>query len=109
MSYNRCSSSTQVKLKGERIMYPIDHFDTLHREREELLRRAEYERLVSQEMSKQGMNQKFPRKVANWLGVRLVSWGEKLEQLGTIAERQPAPKTTTQVPVYQLSKTSPHH
>ena len=72
-------------------MYPIDHFDALHREREEVLRRAEYERLVSQEMFKQRMNQKFHRKVVNWLGVRLVSWGEKLEHLGTIAERHPAP------------------
>jgi hypothetical protein len=90
-------------------MYPIDHFDTLHREREELMQRAEYERLVSQEMFKQGKNQKFHRKVANWLGVHLVSWGEKLEQFATIAERHPTPTTTTRVPVYQLSKTSPHH
>jgi len=87
-------------------MYPNIHEDTLRRGREELLRRAEYERLVGQEMLKQGMNQKFLRKAANWLGMHLVSWGKKLKQFGTFAERQPTP---TRVSVRQLSKTSPHH
>ncbi len=87
-------------------MYPNIHEDTLRRGREELLRRAEYERLVGQEMLKQGMNQKFRRKAANWLGMHLVSWVEKLKQFGTFAERQPTP---TRVSVRQLSKTSPHH
>jgi hypothetical protein len=87
-------------------MYPNIHEDTLRRGREELLRRAKYERLVGQEMLKQGMNQKFRRQAVNWLGMHLVSWGEKLKQFGTFAERQPTP---TRVSVRQLSKMSPHH
>ena len=90
-------------------MDPNIHEDLLRRGREELLQRAEHERMVGRAMFKLGMNQKFHHKAANWLGIHLVSWGEKLEQFGTIAEREPAPTTTTRVPVYQLSKTSPHH
>ena len=87
-------------------MYPNIHEDTLRRGSEELLRRAEYERLVNQEMFKQGMNQKILLRAANRLGLHLVGWGKKLKQFGTIAERQP---TRVEVAVRQLSKTSPHH
>lgn len=80
-------------------MHPNIHEDTLRRGREELQQRAAYERMVGQAMFKQGMNQKFHHKAANWLGIHLVSWGEKLEQFGTFAERQPTRMTTT----------SPHH
>lgn len=90
-------------------MNPNIHEELLRRGREELLQRAAYERMVGQAKFEQEMNQKFHRKAANWLGIRLVSWGEKLEQFGTFAERQPAPTTTTRVPAYQLHKTSPHH
>jgi hypothetical protein len=87
-------------------MHPIDHYDTLRRGREELLRRAEYERLARKAMFRQRMNWIMHRRAANWLGMHLVSWGEKLKQFGTFAERQPTP---TRVSVRQLSKMSPHH
>ena len=90
-------------------MHPNIHEDMFRRGREEILERAAYERMLNQAMFEQRIKQKFHRRAANWLGIHLVSWGEKLERFGTFAEQQPAPKTTTRVPAYQLSKTSPHH
>jgi len=56
----------------------------------------------------QGMNRNI-HKTANWLGMRLASWGEKLEKFGASAKRQPTPTTTTRVRVRRLFKMSPHH
>ena len=81
-------------------MYPIDHYDTLRRGREELLQRAESERLVRKAMFRQRMN---------WLGMHLLSWGTKLEKFGTFAKRQPTSTTTTRLRVRPQSKMSPHH
>ncbi len=89
-------------------MHPTDHYDTLRRGREELLRRAEYERMARKEMIEQGMNKTIHR-VAKLLGTRLVSWGEKLEKFGPFAKRQPAPTTQTRAGDRSLSKMSPHH
>lgn len=90
-------------------MHPIDHYATLRRGHEELLRRAEYERMARKATSGKRTNWKFHRKVANWLGIHLVRWGEKLEKFRTFAKRQPAPTTTTRVRVCPPFKTSPHH
>ena len=87
-------------------MHPIDHYDTLRRGREELLRQAEQERLARAALLKRKMNWTFHRKVASWLGIHLVRWGKKLEKFRIFAERQPTP---TRVHVYPPSKTSPHH
>lgn len=89
-------------------MHPTDHYDTLRRGREELLRRAEYERMARKAMVEQGMNKTLD-KVANWLGTRLMSWGKKLENFGAFVERQPASTITTRAADRQLSKMSPHH
>jgi hypothetical protein len=89
-------------------MHPIDHYETLRRGREELLRRAEYERMVRKARVKQLMNSKM-QKAANWLGMGLESWGKKLKKFGAFARRQTTPKTATRVRVSTLSKMSPHH
>jgi hypothetical protein len=89
-------------------MHPIDHYETIRRGREELLRRAEYERMVRKARVEKVMNRNM-RTVTNWLGMRLVSWGAKLEKFGSFAKRQPAPTTTTRTRNRQLSKMSPHH
>ena len=89
-------------------MHPIDHYETLRRGREELLRRAEYERKARKAKIEQGMNRNM-LKAANWLGMHLVSWGQKFEQFGAFAKRQPAQTTATQAGVRQLSKMSPHN
>jgi hypothetical protein len=68
-------------------MHPIDHYNTIRAGHEELIRKAEYERMVRKAMVKQGMNMNI-HKAANWLGLRLVSWGEKLEQFGTFSDVQ---------------------
>jgi hypothetical protein len=68
-------------------MHPIDHYETIRRGHEELLRRAEYERMARKAKIEQGMNRNI-HKAANWLGMSLVSWGEKLEQFGTFSEEQ---------------------
>ena len=89
-------------------MHPIDHYETIRRGREELLRKAEYERMARKAKIEQGMNRNI-HKAANWLGIHLGGWGEKLEKFGAIAKRQPAPTTTTRVRVRRLFKMSPHH
>jgi hypothetical protein len=68
-------------------MHPIDHYETIRRGHEELLRRAEYERLARKAMIEQRMNRNI-HKAVNWLGMRLVSWGEKLERFGSFSEAQ---------------------
>lgn len=89
-------------------MHPIDHYETLRRGREELLRRAEYERMARKAMVEQRMNRNI-HPVANWLGIRLVRLGEKLEQFGTFAKQQPTQTTSTREYVSSLSKMSPHN
>ncbi len=89
-------------------MHPIDHYETIRRGHEELLRRAEYERMARKVKIEQGMNRNI-HKAANWLGIHLVSWGAKLEKFGAFAKRQPTPTTTTRVRVRRLFKMSPHH
>jgi hypothetical protein len=89
-------------------MHPIDHYETIRRGREELLSRAEYERMVRKARVEKVMNRNM-RTVTNWLGIRLVSWGKKLKKFGVFAKRPPTPKTTTRVQVRTLSKLSPHH
>ena len=89
-------------------MHPIDRYETIRRGHEELLRRAEYERMARKAKIAQGMNRNI-HKAANWLGTHLVSWGAKLEKFGAFAKRQPTPTTTTRVRVSRLFKMSPHH
>jgi hypothetical protein len=67
-------------------MYPIDHYETLRRGREELLRRAEYERMARRATFKQEWNWTLYRKAVNWLGTHLVRRGEKHEQFGPLKE-----------------------
>ena len=85
-------------------MHPIDHYDTLRRGREELLRQAEQERMARAVLLKRKMNWTFHRSAltrltnaatrlvlrtqarrkesaANWPGVHLVRWGKKLGRL----------------------------
>ena len=89
-------------------MHPIDHYETIRRGHEELLRRAEYERMARKAKIEQGMNRNN-HKAANWIVMRLVSWGAKLEKFGAFAKRQPTPTTTTRVRVRRLFKMSLHH
>ncbi len=89
-------------------MHPIQHYETLRRGREELLRRAEYERMARKAMAEQKKNINI-HKIANWLGILLVSLGEKLEQFRAFAKRQPAPTTTKRVDMRPFSKFSPHN
>ena len=89
-------------------MHPIHHYATLRRGHEELLKRAEYERMARKARVKQKMRRNI-RFTANWLGARLVRLGEKLEQFGAFAKRQPVPKTTKRVNFRLLSKMSPHN
>jgi hemerythrin len=95
-------------MKEERIMHPIDHYETIRRGHEELLKRAENERMARKAKIEQRTNRNI-YKAANWLGMHLVSWGAKLEKFGAVAKRQPTPTTTTRVRVRRLFKMSPHH
>ncbi len=66
-------------------MHPVDHYETLRRRREELLKRAEYERMVRKAKVDRILNRNIHH-TANWFGIRLVSLGKKLEQFGSFTE-----------------------
>ena len=89
-------------------MHPIQHYETLRRGREELLRRAEYERMARKAMAEQKKNINI-HQVTNRLGILLVNVGEKLKQFGAFAKRQPTPTTTKRVDMRPFSKFSPHN
>jgi hemerythrin len=89
-------------------MHPIDQYETIRRGHEELVRRAERERIARKAMVEQRMNRNI-HKAVNWLGMHLVSWGEKFEQFGAFAKRQPTQTTTKRVDIRSLSKMSPHN
>ena len=63
-------------------MHPIDHYYTIRRGQEELLRQAEHERMIRAARRKQWPQQGLHQKFANWLGTHMVNWGQKLEQFG---------------------------
>jgi len=71
-------------------MHPIDDYAMLQRRHEELRRQAEYERMARAADFKKRTNQQLPWNFANWLGVHMVKWGQKLEQFGTPKELQPS-------------------
>jgi histone H3/H4 len=89
-------------------MHHIEHYETLRRGREELLKKAEYERMARKAMVEQRVNRNIHQTV-NWLGILLVSLGAKLEKFGAFAKRQPIPTTTKRVGVRTMSKMSPHN
>jgi hypothetical protein len=89
-------------------MHPIDHYETLRRGREELLKRAEYERMARNAIIKHRMKKNI-HQLANWLGMHLVSVGEKNKHFGAFFKRQPTLTTTKRVDNRPLSKFSPHH
>ena len=64
-------------------MRPIDHYDTLRRGREELLRQAEYERMIRAASFREWRPLHLLRTVANWLRTRLFSRDHHLEQPDT--------------------------
>ena len=66
-------------------MHPIDHYETLRRGREELLKRAEYERMARKAKADRILNRNIHH-AAIWIGIHLVSLGKKLEQFGTLAK-----------------------
>jgi len=70
---------SREETQGGDIMRPIDHYDTLRRGREELLRQAEYERMIRAASFKEWRQLHLLRSVANWLRVRLLS-RDHLEQ-----------------------------
>ncbi len=79
--------------------HPVLHdynYSMFREQQAELLRQAEYERLVRAAKLQQ-RNRRFYRRFANWLGTQLVQWGRKLERVGGLREKRPVPSA------------SPHH
>jgi hypothetical protein len=74
---------SRAEPKGVDIMRPIDHYDTLRRGREELLRQAEYERMIQASSFKEWRPPQLLRTIASWLRTQLFSRDHKLEQPGT--------------------------
>ncbi len=75
--------------RGGYDMHPIDHYETLRRGREELLKRAEYERMARKAKVDRILNRNIHH-VMNRLGARLVSLGTKLEQFGSFDKTYPS-------------------
>ena len=68
-------------------MHPMNNYETIRRGHEELLKRAEHERMARRAIIEQRMNRNIHR-ATNWLGIHLVSWGEKLKQFGTFTKER---------------------
>jgi hypothetical protein len=66
-------------------MHPIDHYETLRRGRERLLKRAEYERMARKAKADRILNRNIHH-AATWIGIHLISVGKKLEQFGSFAK-----------------------
>ena len=78
-------------------MHPIDHYATLRRGQEELLRQAEHERMARKANLRKLTKSRYDRAFVNWLGTRMVRWGQRLEQFGAHRRLQSSPSA------------SPHH
>ncbi len=68
-------------------MHPIYHYETIRRGHEELLKRAEYERMARKAKADHILNRNIYHAAA-WIGIRLVSLGKKLEHFGSFANTQ---------------------
>ena len=73
------------------------NYKMFRRQQEELMKQAEYARLVQAAKREQRRNRRLYRSGANWLGTHLVNWGRKLERFGDFRETRPTPSP------------SPHH
>jgi len=65
-------------------MHPLDHYETLRLGREELLRRAEHERMARQARQaacRQIASVNIFQNFAGWLGLRFMRWGVRLVRL----------------------------
>ncbi len=67
-------------------MHLMDGYTLAQARQEELLREAEHERLLRAARLQQSRQRHFHRRWANWLGVHMVRWGQKLEDFGTLGE-----------------------
>jgi hypothetical protein len=67
-------------------MHPLNSYTMAQARVEELLREAEHMRLVQEAMLQQNDHRRFYRRWANWLGIHMVRWGEKLEGFGTFGQ-----------------------
>jgi hypothetical protein len=74
-------------------MHPIDHYTTIRRGREELLRQAEHQRLLRIARVKRLAHQQVHVAFARWFGRQLVSWRQRLERFGTRDNGPHAPLT----------------
>lgn len=78
-------------------MHPLDHYTTIQRGREELLRRAELERLARVAVRERREPGVLQRAFASWHGTRLVTWGERLKRIGARGVRRAAGPTPLSV------------
>lgn len=75
-------------------MHPIDHYQTLLRGREELMKRAEQERLARKAKVDRILKRNIHHAM-NWLGVRLVNLGVRLEHYGSFNKTRPSHSSYT--------------
>jgi hypothetical protein len=66
-------------------MHPVDHYQTLCRGREELMKRAEYERMARKAKVDHILNRNIHH-AATWLGTGLIGLGKKLERFGSLTK-----------------------
>lgn len=75
-------------------MFPMDKYNMIRNHQQDLLQQAEHERLI-QEVKHQQHGTKFQHKLANWLGMKMVRWGQSLERVGTLETVQRASSAST--------------
>jgi hypothetical protein len=77
-------------------MHLMDGYTMAQARQEELLREAEHERLIRAARLQQPRQPRFHRRWANWLGVHMARWGQKLEDFGTFRETGSASSISSQ-------------
>ena len=67
-------------------MHPWNNYRMAQEHMEELLREGEQMRVVRVAMLHQNDGRRFYRTWANWLGIHMVRWGQRLEDFGALEE-----------------------
>ncbi len=72
-------------------MRPIEQYVTIRKGQVELRRQAEHEQMIGVARLKQWMHAKILRKIAGWLGTRLVTEGRKREWCRALSQTYSSP------------------
>jgi hypothetical protein len=68
------------------VMHPWNNYRMAQERMEALLREGEHMRMLRAVTLEQHGGPRFYRRWANWLGIHMISWGQRLEDFGALEE-----------------------